>query len=66
VDRGTIELRNAVFCHDTDNGIMISRLQWLLTIGQYKTRHVNKSIIDGYVSQMALLLHDEQWDTDGF
>lgn len=50
----------------TDNGVMISWLQWLLTMGQYKPRHVNKSIIDGRVSQTALLFYDEQWDTDGF
>ena len=35
---------------------MISPLQWLLTMGQSKTRHANKSIIDGCVSQMVLLL----------
>lgn len=56
MDRGTTGLQNAVFCHETDNGIMISPLQWLLTTGQSKTRHANKSIIDGCVSQMALLL----------
>lgn len=52
--------------HDTDNGVMISLLQWLLTMGQYKPTQVNKSIIDGGVSQTALLFYDEQWDTDGF
>lgn len=38
--------------------------QWLCTVGQYKTRLVSQSIIDGCVSQTALLLYDEQWATD--
>lgn len=48
--------------HDTDNDLMA---QWLRTVGQYKTRLVSQSIIDGCVSQTALLLYDEQWATDG-